>query len=80
MPCVATLEYSKSELIKTKNISTVDDFYEISGSLDSEWKLSLDYNHKTCPYKLARVEMLPFEDWSLKCQIDNTCVTENISI
>ena len=34
----------------------------------------------TCPYKLALAELLPFEDWSLKCQVNNTCVVDTISV
>lgn len=78
MPCVATLEYSLNDKIKTSNISKVTNFYELSGSLEREWTLSLDYNNKTCPYKLALTELQPFEDWSLKCQMNNTCARNEV--
>ena len=34
----------------------------------------MDYNNRTCRYKLVAYDLLPGDDWRQLCRFNNTCV------
>ena len=75
LPCGAELLFitPRGGTLKTLDEPTLNFAREQYAAAD-EWTVSMDYNNRTCRYKLVAYDLLPGDDWRQLCRFNNTCV------
>lgn len=74
MPCAADLYYTPPHGGKVRiDLSQLPNFFRETSTPDNTWYFNIEYNNDTCPWKLAMTALLPTDDWSLDCRVNNTC-------
>ena len=74
-PCVAELRYITprgGHVFSMEGLNYAVESY----TPRSKWIVHLDYNNITCPYKLAVMDFTGVSDWSVLCQLNNTCYAQ----
>ncbi len=77
-PCVFRTYYTTSRGSSISDLSAVPNYFLENDSPQSLWLLHIEYNNASCPYRLALAELQPYEDWSLRCQLNNTCALPSV--